>query len=195
MNTSRRYRGAAINSSQRLKPWVRTALPRFETSSTNRTSRLSVCVARRALRLLSHVWQPGRLVATGLASALVAGVVVWTLQRPAPLPPPPVSRYVVTPPATAPLANLGGVDLEISPDGTRLAYFGRDTASDRLALYLRDLDELDARVVSGNRGHAHRQCARTPVLLCRRRVDRILVARPRDHARGGRRRSAAQDGR
>ena len=98
------------------------------------------------------VWQPGRLVATGLVSALVAGVVVWTLQRPAPLPPPPVSRYVSTPPGTAPLANLGGVDLEISPDGTRLAYFGRDTANDRLALYLRDLDELDARVVPGTEG-------------------------------------------
>jgi eukaryotic-like serine/threonine-protein kinase len=94
-------------------------------------------------------WQRALPVATGLAGASVAGVLVWTLMRPAALPPPPVSQYLVTPSATAPLSNLGGVDLAISPDGTRLAYFSPNAQSDRFTLYVRDFDELDARVVPG----------------------------------------------
>ncbi len=94
-------------------------------------------------------WQPARLFATALAGALVAGTVVYALTRPAVLPPPPVSQYLVTPSATAPISSLGGVDLAISPDGTRLAYFSRNGQSDRYRLYVRDFDELDARIVPG----------------------------------------------
>lgn len=96
-------------------------------------------------------WQRVYLLAAGLVGAVLAGSVVFTLTRPGPLPR-PVSRYFVTPPATAPLANIGGVDLEISPDGTRLAYFSHDAKSDGITLYLRDLAELDARVVPGSEG-------------------------------------------
>jgi Tol biopolymer transport system component len=97
-------------------------------------------------------WQRARPVATGLVGALLAGAAVFTLTRPEPLPPPPVTRFLVTPPATAPLSNNGGLDLAISPDGTRLAYVGDDPKSGLVALYLRDADGLDARVVPGTEG-------------------------------------------
>jgi eukaryotic-like serine/threonine-protein kinase len=94
--------------------------------------------------------RPAWIGAAGLVGALLAAALVWTFTRPAPLPPPPVSRYLVTPPATAPLANIGGLDLAISPDGRHLAFLARDVQNrDRVALYLRDFDGLDVRVVPG----------------------------------------------
>jgi serine/threonine-protein kinase len=61
----------------------------------------------------------------------------------------PVSRFVITPPATAPLANLAGLDLAISPDGQRIAYFSRKPENDNVELYVRELDALEARVIPG----------------------------------------------
>jgi DNA-binding winged helix-turn-helix (wHTH) protein/Tol biopolymer transport system component len=95
--------------------------------------------------------QRAYLLAAGLVGAVLAGSLVFALTRPAPQPR-SVSRYFVTPPATAPLSSLGGVDLEISPDGTRLAYFSHDAQTEGITLYLRDLAELDARVVPGSEG-------------------------------------------
>ena len=59
----------------------------------------------------------------------------------------PVSRFVITPPATAPLADLAGLDLAISPDGQRIAYFARKPENENVELYVRELDALEARVV------------------------------------------------
>jgi serine/threonine-protein kinase len=59
----------------------------------------------------------------------------------------PVSRFVITPPATAPLANLAGLDVAISPDGQRIAYFARNPENENVALYVRELDALEARVI------------------------------------------------
>jgi hypothetical protein len=104
-------------------------------------------------RASSSAGQRARLVAAGLvAGVLLAGAVLFTLTRPVPLPPPRVTRFLVTPPATAPLSNEGGLELAISPDGTRLAYVGRGAQSDRVALYVRDFDGLDARIVPGTEG-------------------------------------------
>jgi Tol biopolymer transport system component len=86
-----------------------------------------------------------------LIGALLAGGSVWILARSEPMPR-PVSRYVITPPATAPLANLGGLDIAISGDGRRLAYLGRGEQSDRVAIYVRELDALEARVLPGTEG-------------------------------------------
>ena len=61
----------------------------------------------------------------------------------------PVTRFVVTPQASAPLANLGGTDVMISPDGQRIAYFGRNPENNNIALYVREIDGLEARVVPG----------------------------------------------
>ena len=61
----------------------------------------------------------------------------------------PVSRFVVTPPESAPLASTGGRELAISPDGQRFAYIAQDPGSGQLALHVRELDGLEARPVRG----------------------------------------------
>jgi Tol biopolymer transport system component len=61
--------------------------------------------------------------------------------------PPSVMRFVITPPATAPLASLGGLDLTISPDGKRIAYFARKPNTENVELYVRELDALEARPI------------------------------------------------
>jgi Tol biopolymer transport system component len=61
----------------------------------------------------------------------------------------PVTRFVITPEPSAPLANLGGYDVMISPDGQRIAYFGRNPQNNNVALYVREIDGLDARLVPG----------------------------------------------
>jgi Tol biopolymer transport system component len=58
---------------------------------------------------------------------------------------PPVARYVITPPAAAPLAALAGLDLAISPDGKRLVYFASKPGTGNVELYVRELDALEAR--------------------------------------------------
>jgi Tol biopolymer transport system component len=60
-----------------------------------------------------------------------------------------VTRLVITPPADAPLANVQGYDVAISPDGRRIAYVARTLHGDGTAIYLRDLDGLEARAVLG----------------------------------------------
>jgi serine/threonine-protein kinase len=92
------------------------------------------------------------------AAALLLGAVgasaYFTSSRPhaavnAPAIPLPVSRFVITPPANAPLASLGGLDLAFSPDGRRIAYFAQKPESGSVEIYLRDLDSLDARRMAG----------------------------------------------
>jgi Tol biopolymer transport system component len=61
----------------------------------------------------------------------------------------PVTRFTITPPASAPLASLGGVDVTISPDGERIAYFSQDPETGGVALNVRELDGLEARLVPG----------------------------------------------
>jgi Tol biopolymer transport system component len=60
-----------------------------------------------------------------------------------------VSRFVITPPATAPLSNLGDLDLTISPDGQRIAYWSQKPDGGNVELYVRELDALEARAIPG----------------------------------------------
>jgi serine/threonine-protein kinase len=62
---------------------------------------------------------------------------------------PTVSRFVITPPETAPLSNLGDLDLTISPDGERIAYWARQGTGGAQELYVRELDALEARAIPG----------------------------------------------
>jgi serine/threonine-protein kinase len=81
-------------------------------------------------------------------TAVVAAAAVWGYMRPAPPPPALVSRFVITPPAGASLASVP-YDVAISPDGRRIAYLARTGQGDGTAIYLRDLDGLEARAVPG----------------------------------------------
>jgi serine/threonine-protein kinase len=90
--------------------------------------------------------------ATFVLGALVVGAVLMPAKPPPapaePTPPPrPVSRFVITPPASAPLASLSGLDLVISPDGKRIAYYALKPATGNVELYVRELDALEARVL------------------------------------------------
>jgi serine/threonine-protein kinase len=61
----------------------------------------------------------------------------------------PITRFVITPPATAPLVSQRGVDLAISPDGRRIVYVAVRPESGRAELYVRELDSLEARAIPG----------------------------------------------
>jgi Tol biopolymer transport system component len=86
---------------------------------------------------------------TAVAAAAVGAATVWGFMRPAPPAPPLVSRFLITPPADAPLANLQGYAVAISPDGRRIAYVARAGQGDGTAIYVRDLDGLETRAVPG----------------------------------------------
>ena len=99
-----------------------------------------------------------KLPVTVGAAALLAGAAVWLL-KPAPpearLEPAPTlaeSRFVITPPATAPLASLGGAQVAISPDGKRIAYFAEKPENGNVELYVRELDALEAHPSPGSEG-------------------------------------------
>jgi Tol biopolymer transport system component len=91
-------------------------------------------------------------------ATLVLGVVVTAayLLSVAPTVPPradvaapmPVTRFVITPPPTAPLTSQGGLDLAISPDGKRIAYLAQKDDSHN-EVYVRELDALEARALPG----------------------------------------------
>jgi serine/threonine-protein kinase len=94
-------------------------------------------------------WRLGVAVGAVVLGVLVTILYFMNRREPAiPARPLSVTRFVITPQATATLASLGGLDLAISADGKRIAYFARE-ADGRVVLYVRDLDGLDARRVPG----------------------------------------------
>lgn len=80
-----------------------------------------------------------------LVGAALATAAHWMLERPPNDEPSVVARYTITPPAPAQLTSVNPVDIEISPDGKRIAYFAR--SGDKTTLYVRDLDRLESRAV------------------------------------------------
>jgi eukaryotic-like serine/threonine-protein kinase len=100
--------------------------------------------ARRVLPIAAAV-VVGAVLAAALVASLLKAPEPATVQQAAL----PVTRFVITPEATAPLASLGGYDVMISPDGKRIAYFGQDPTDRSVALYVRELDGLEARRVPG----------------------------------------------
>ena len=96
--------------------------------------------------------------ATLVLGALLASVYLVSQRQPsapaAAAPALPVSRFVITPPADAPLASLGGAQLAISPDGKRIAYFAQVPEGGNVELYVRELDALEARSIPGTEGRS-----------------------------------------
>ncbi len=99
--------------------------------------------------------------AAGLAlGAVVIGIVFWLLAgRPAspPTTPQAVKRMMINLPDTEPLAlakfgplGIGRTSIALSPDGWQLAYAAERKG--KAQLYLRALDQFDARPISGTEG-------------------------------------------
>jgi serine/threonine-protein kinase len=91
------------------------------------------------------------LVAGIAAGALVAGGYFATRRVEAPAAPLPArtTRFLITPPASAPLSNVGGYDMTISPGGERIAYFAETREPGQFTLHVRELDALEAREIPG----------------------------------------------
>jgi predicted Ser/Thr protein kinase len=88
-------------------------------------------------------------LATLLLGAAMSGIAIWNL-KPSP-PPQPVTRTVINLPPGQQLAGLdGGPAVALSPDGTHLAYVAQQGGSQQI--YLRALDSLEARPISGTEG-------------------------------------------
>jgi Tol biopolymer transport system component len=90
---------------------------------------------------------------TLLVGALLANIYFVAIRqpvaRPEPSPALPVSRFVITPPAAAPLASQAPADVVISPDGKRIAYLAQNLENNTLDLYVRELDALESRPLEG----------------------------------------------
>ena len=82
--------------------------------------------------------------------SVLTGVGVWSVTRSSPSSL-AVSRFVIAPPQSAALTQIGGRNVIISPDGRRIVYVGEDPKRGRL-LFVRDIDALEGRAVPGTEG-------------------------------------------
>ena len=92
---------------------------------------------------------PWVATASVLAIGLVA-IVLWSLNRQAEaLDAPAITRLLVTVPPDAALAGTTETlsNVTISRDGAKIAYLALDRNTSQLAVYVRDLDKLDARMI------------------------------------------------
>ena len=81
-----------------------------------------------------------------VAVALVAGA-IWSSTGPISR---PITRFPITPEPNAALANVGGNELAVSPDGSSLVYLSLSGAGRQL--YLRRRDEIAATPIPGTEG-------------------------------------------
>ena len=110
----------------------------FEATGGERQDPSETLVAAPAL------WQRPVFAAAALVlTAVVAGLAVWTLTRPAPTPPAPITRMSIVLPQTQQLTNRIQRSVAISPTGTHVVYVANEQ------LYLRPFDELRAQALSG----------------------------------------------
>ena len=92
-------------------------------------------------------WVLGAVVAGTLAAGVLLGVL---LSRRAPVVQ-PIVRFVLEATAGQSLVTVGNGDapFALSPDGSRIAFVGRDSGDQRRRLYVRPLDRLVATVIPG----------------------------------------------
>ena len=111
----------------------------------------TVTVAAPARRAAAAAWNRVALGALlGLVvGAVAAGVAVWKL-RPAPAAPARARFAVTLPPLQELLGDPWSPAVALSPDGTKLVYVGR--SGDTVQLYLRAIDQLEARAIPGTEG-------------------------------------------
>jgi len=98
-------------------------------------------------------WQPRALAAAALAGGgLLFGLYLETLisnaDGVAATPDPaPIARFLITPPENTSVASQTGVDLAISHDGKRIAFWVQRAGTENFELHVRDLDALESRPV------------------------------------------------
>jgi len=103
-----------------------------------------------ATRRIRELGRRGLFVRVGvlLLVAVVTALAIWNLK---PTPPQPVTRMVINLPPGQQLTGLDrGPAVAFSPDGTHLAYVARQGGT--LQLYLRAMDSLEAKPISGTEG-------------------------------------------
>src|SRR5262249_13691134 len=94
-------------------------------------------------------WITGGVTAAAVIAIAAASVLAYLHFREPPLTTPAVSRlHMALPTGAAPDLNM-----QLSPDGRRLAYLGRGSDGE-VRVYVRALDELDARPLAGTEGAA-----------------------------------------
>ncbi|HEX5110139.1 MAG TPA: protein kinase [Vicinamibacterales bacterium] len=101
----------------------------------------------------ARAWPGVRMLAAGAALVTlgaVAGIVGWRLASPVPRLP-SLARLTVTLPASQTLERGRFPPAAISPDGNQLVYVATVNGG-RTQLYLRSLDDLEARVIPGTEG-------------------------------------------
>ena len=90
-----------------------------------------------------------------MVSAVITGVVVWSLTGRAPTETQPVVRFAIDTPSDGPIASTFGVRVvTIAPDGSRIAYSSFRAGAERESrrIYVRWLDEVEATVLRGTEG-------------------------------------------
>jgi serine/threonine-protein kinase len=108
------------------------------------TSTHSVAIPPARGRIPALAWLPWALLVA------VIGVVAFDGLRPKPEPAPaPVQRFDVLLPEDAEWVEESGSGVALSPDGTTLAYTGRDSSAQR-RIYLRSMGRFDPIVIPGS---------------------------------------------
>jgi Tol biopolymer transport system component len=99
-------------------------------------------------------WRRAAAAALLVAGGLLLGVYLESLRGnsdglAAAGAPAPITRFLITPPAGASIASQNGVDLAISRDGARIAFWTQRVGANNIELYVRDLEALGVRPVPG----------------------------------------------
>ena len=97
----------------------------------------------------ARTWIPWSVAALAVAIALVQAVLPYL--RSAPVPPRPI-RFTIEPPADTVLSNTAGrMSIALSPDGRSLAFMASEPG-EPVEIWVRPLDVLEARPLSGTEG-------------------------------------------
>ncbi len=100
-------------------------------------------------------WQHGLRWAALVAIVMAAAIAGWSLNRLQRAVPGPVgqpARFTIQFPSDAPMVgSVGGLQIALSPDGALVAYVARPVEGGN-RLYLRQLDQLESRLIPGSDG-------------------------------------------
>ncbi len=121
----------------------------FAEALANPAFTLPTTQAVAGVAMPSGPWKRVSVAALGLA-AVLATVALWGWLRPAPVTSPGPARFAVIPPAGREFLNPNGVDIALAPDGSRLVYLAQGENGPQL--YVRGIDELEARPIPGTEG-------------------------------------------